>query len=461
MKKILTFGIMLLLILMTVSSASEVYLEKQSIKPSSELIIDGPTLVKVGVQYYYNIYLTEPEDDILFIRLNLGDGEWTEWLGPYESDEKFVWRILWPASGIYTIQAEAKCNDSTYYASLIVRVVDGNILYVGGNGPGNYSNIQDAIDNASIGDTVFVFNGTYGLLHHSIIINKSINLIGENKVNTIINGSDVRVIASEVLICGFTIQNSSGIGTWYSDNLTIMDNIFKQNNYGGIIIYYSNNNTITNNSFFNCGLVLWGYHNLVHNNTVNNKPLMYLESTSEKVIEYAGQVILINCDNITINNIELSAIEIGIQIYECTNCYVIRNILSNISGTGIYLGNSTDNTISGNTFINNYFGLHLVFAEHNNISENHFENKMMNIGLINSYNNLFSKNNFKFNYSPKLKSIISIESDNKWKSNYWNESRKLPVFLWGIKTIKLFRERFGISLDIDWCPALEPYDIEG
>jgi len=35
------------------------------------------------------------------------------------------------------------------------------ILYVGGNGPNNYTKIQDAIDDARDGDTVFVFNGTY------------------------------------------------------------------------------------------------------------------------------------------------------------------------------------------------------------------------------------------------------------------------------------------------------------
>jgi len=34
-------------------------------------------------------------------------------------------------------------------------------LYVGGSGPGNYTKIQDAIDDASYGDTVFVYNGTY------------------------------------------------------------------------------------------------------------------------------------------------------------------------------------------------------------------------------------------------------------------------------------------------------------
>ncbi len=37
----------------------------------------------------------------------------------------------------------------------------GNTLYVGGNGPGNYSIIQDAVDNASNGDMVYVYSGVY------------------------------------------------------------------------------------------------------------------------------------------------------------------------------------------------------------------------------------------------------------------------------------------------------------
>ena len=50
----------------------------------------------------------------------------------------------------------------------------GNILYVGGNGSGNYTKIQDAVDNASSGDTIFVYNGTY---YEHIAINKQLFLI--------------------------------------------------------------------------------------------------------------------------------------------------------------------------------------------------------------------------------------------------------------------------------------------
>ncbi|KAA0009241.1 MAG: hypothetical protein FE036_00850, partial [Thermoplasmata archaeon] len=44
-----------------------------------------------------------------------------------------------------------------------------NILYVGGSGPNNYTKIQDAIDNASNGDTIKVYNGIY---KENVVINK-------------------------------------------------------------------------------------------------------------------------------------------------------------------------------------------------------------------------------------------------------------------------------------------------
>ena len=61
-----------------------------------------------------------------------------------------------------------------------VATFDGNTLYVGGDGPGNYSTIQEAIDNASDGDTVFVYSGWYDV-DKWININKSIRLIGEDR----------------------------------------------------------------------------------------------------------------------------------------------------------------------------------------------------------------------------------------------------------------------------------------
>ena len=45
-------------------------------------------------------------------------------------------------------------------------------LYVGGSGPGNWSKIQDAIDNSTDGDTILVYAGIY---YEDIIVNKRLD----------------------------------------------------------------------------------------------------------------------------------------------------------------------------------------------------------------------------------------------------------------------------------------------
>jgi len=54
----------------------------------------------------------------------------------------------------------------------------GKTIYVDDDGGADYTRIQDAIDNATEGDTVYVFNGTY---YENIVVNKTINLIGEDR----------------------------------------------------------------------------------------------------------------------------------------------------------------------------------------------------------------------------------------------------------------------------------------
>ena len=161
-----------------------------------------------------------------------------------------------------------------------VNLFDENVrrtLYVGGSGPGNYSKIQDAIDNASDRDTVFVCNGIY---YENIVINKSINLIGENAKTTIIDGMEksrtVFILASNVLVYNFTIRNGTiGIGNsrWHEnlEKITIKNNIVINNIYEGISLWRCNHciiygNTVSNDRW---GICLYGsYFNVVVNNNL-------------------------------------------------------------------------------------------------------------------------------------------------------------------------------------------------
>lgn len=152
---------------------------------------------------------------------------------------------------------------------------NGDTLYVGGNGPGNYTNIQIAINNAKEGDTIFVYSGNYPA---EIVVDKSLNIIGENRDSTIVRGGQdgFFIYADNVKIKNFTIRecdsfwNNAGIHLESNDNIIthnkivdngklnalfmkdsdnniISDNIIENNPYHAIRMEYSNYNIITRN----------------------------------------------------------------------------------------------------------------------------------------------------------------------------------------------------------------------
>jgi parallel beta-helix repeat protein len=129
--------------------------------------------------------------------------------------------------------------------------------------PDDYPTIQEAINAASSGDTIFAHSGLY---YENLVVNRSVSLIGENKYTTIIDGNYsladvVRIDASFVNVTGFTIRNSmntpyhcSGIGImgWPTINHNISGNILTGNYYGITLNSASNsifsNNIVTNNT---------------------------------------------------------------------------------------------------------------------------------------------------------------------------------------------------------------------
>lgn len=128
----------------------------------------------------------------------------------------------------------------------------GNTLYVGGSGEGNYTKIQDAIDDANPGDTVFVYDES-SPYYENLVVNKSISMIGENRETTVVDGG----LSGEVIyvrgidgvtVSGFTIRNGElGLHFLESYNNVITDNTVHDHKFPGIIFLVSGRNTITNN----------------------------------------------------------------------------------------------------------------------------------------------------------------------------------------------------------------------
>jgi len=226
------------------------------------------------------------------------------------------------------------------------QVILSSILYVGGSGAGNYSTIQDAIDNSNDGDTIYVFKGTY---YEHLVVDKSVTFIGESQKETIVHGSNsgdkpcFSVLKDAVEINNFTIvwtdweYHEPGIRI-YSDNV-IVKNCFISNHDKGIILYRTSNNcTIENNIFYNVfeGLYLWPagsyYHKIINNS-------------------------IINCS-------------FGIKLFSSKYNQIQNNIIDNAGGAALLIEDSNENIFMYNTIQNSSRGILLTQESKNNLIYN-------------------------------------------------------------------------------------------
>jgi len=266
-------------------------------------------------------------------------------------------------------------------------------LYVGGSGSGNYTHIQWAIENASDGDTVFVYDDS-APYYENVVVNKTINLIGEDRNSTVVNagmsGNVIFVNANFVNINGFTITNSGGysedagielnntlnccimnnnisdneigISLKYSHSNIITHNIASSNRYTGISLNNSSNNIVRDN---NCssnnayGVFLWtsSRNNQIRDNNISLNR------------DYGVNLSFSNMNTITYNNIYDNWRGIGLS-YESNNNTIARNVVFNNTQYGIDISYSDWNNITNNNISNNWHGILLRNSNSNNISNN-------------------------------------------------------------------------------------------
>ena len=140
----------------------------------------------------------------------------------------------------------------------------------------------------------------------------------------------------------------------------------------GMSLYFGGQNIISNNDFSNAGLLIHGtYENVVENNTVNGKPLVYFEKASDQTVEDAGQVILVNCSNIILKNLNLSHTSYPIQLWDTNHSRIINSSITMSNWNGIQLYFSSNNTLEGNNVTGNlYHGIHFYSSSHNILRNN-------------------------------------------------------------------------------------------
>jgi parallel beta-helix repeat protein len=346
-------------------------------------------------------------------------------------------------------------------------------LYVGGAGGGNYTKIQWAIDNASDGDSVFVYSGTY---FENVVVDKTINLTGEDRDTTVINGSGIgdviKITMNWTNITGFTLLEGgnnfgdAALGLSYVQNCTVSNINTSSNNYYGIFVYYSSSNTISNNRIYNCreeGIRLFNADkNDINNNTVSNREyygISLMWSDENKVIhnnassnKYKGIIIEDSTkNNIIANNASNNRIGIYHDLSNRNN--IVNNYISSNSQRGIYLAHSHRTNITGNTISGNYEGIYVDYSIKNEIINNTIsENNENGIYLSYSNNNNISKNRI---YSNIVHGIHFHESVNNSIANntiYSNDNNGIFIYWFSQNNIisqnNIFNNDWGVWLSV-------------
>jgi len=325
--------------------------------------------------------------------------------------------------------------------------------------------IENAIKTASAGDTIFVLPGMYS---ESIVIDKPISLIGENKESTImvsrmLNAPEeidvISILSDNVKVSGFTISYQgmreymlgAGIGLHGVLNCTISNNIIMRNQYGIRLESSSNNSVISNEISLNRGGGIFlepdSDKNTIANNTVRwNAGLggIFLKTSSDY--------------NLIENNEVTSNPGHGIKLLDSCNYNIVRNnSSSNNDVDGIYVGDSSDNLVTGNTCTLNGHGIILIHSSHdnqvinnslisnmdtgihisegadNNIVENNTleRNKPFGINLMNCSNNTINGN------------TVNLSADSGIQLQYSNSNKIINNRISNNATVK----GSGISLE--------------
>ena len=113
-------------------------------------IIDGPTHGDAGIEYEYTFTMNDPEGDEVYLQIDWGDGDITDWEGPYGPDEVVTKSHTWTKDGLYDIKAKTmdRWDDSRWSQAYPVRI-------------GNWPHFAPTINGPKSGKTYQVLTYTF------------------------------------------------------------------------------------------------------------------------------------------------------------------------------------------------------------------------------------------------------------------------------------------------------------
>lgn len=232
-------------------------------------------------------------------------------------------------------------------------------------------------------------------------------------------------------ICNNSLFETSGIGLFSCENMSIHDNFFDQTFWISVYLSASDNNLICNNTVYNgsFGITLnSATRNAVYNNTILGVPWsVLLENSSLNNISFNFINRDFICNDIVPDSFgislegsqENSILQniitencAGILLDEAANNTVLNNTLSeNCYGIRLQGSETSTNLLINNTVNSNKYGLYIYTSTNTSIKYNIFFNSTYyGIMLWNSSNTLVHTNIFLDNHQYGLKLQLGVNN---------------------------------------------------
>jgi parallel beta-helix repeat protein len=234
---------------------------------------------------------------------------------------------------------------------------------------------------------------------------------------------------------------------YLSENNLIASNIIK-NNRCGLALVGSPNNVLRNNVMTNnwCGFSAWrgigpapeyawvGPSDVDTSNTVDGKPIYYWVDVSDRVVPSDARcLVLVNCKNITVENLDIKNNYNGILIVNSSSILIRHNNITHnranydyLSSGILTLGDSYNITVTRNNIIANSNGLFL-WGHDNTVSQNDVSNNAQNGMSVLGDNCVVTQNNMTGNQGV----AISIGSNCFVSSNNIVANLNVAIFVQG------------------------------
>lgn len=184
------------LIIATLASLAQ--LSQAPAAPDTPLRPIGPLNGRIYTEYGFSTMATHPESDQLFYRWDWGDGQISNWIGPYNAGEMVEQTYFWTEEGVYDIRVKAKDSngaESNWSEPLSVSITRRPILSISIRGG---SSLQATISNIADVDLTDLL--------WSISFDKGIILVAEGTsgtINRILSDESVDIQTQRLVGFGF------------------------------------------------------------------------------------------------------------------------------------------------------------------------------------------------------------------------------------------------------------------